>query len=112
MATNSLTFPAEAVHIRTARLVAGAVAGQSDFDESEVSDIRLAVGEACALALGHADRVEVVFDTDATGLRVRVTATGISRTTEPDPLAIMLMESLADEFEDAAGGILLRWFPG
>ncbi len=112
MTSNSLTFPAEVAHIRTARLVAGAVASQGDFDESDVGDIRLAVGEACAVAITYATSVEVLLESESTGLTVRVAATGAARSTEPDPLAMMLMESLADEFEDSADGIRLRWYRG
>lgn len=112
MTSNSLTFPADAVHIRTARLVAGAVAGQCDFDESDVGDIRLAVGEACTVALADATSVEVLLESEPTGLTVRVAAIGGLRSTEPDPLAVMLMDSLADEFEDSADAIRLHWYRG
>jgi serine/threonine-protein kinase RsbW len=113
MSGTTLTFPAEVAHIRTARLVAGAVAGQCDFDDSEVADIRLAVGEACAVAVAAAASVEVAFEVEPTGFTVRVSpAGGRPSGREPDPLALMLMESLADQFEDSVEGIRLRWYLG
>ncbi|HUB41853.1 MAG TPA: ATP-binding protein [Streptosporangiaceae bacterium] len=54
MATVELTFTALPVHVRTARLVATAVARRSGVDESLLDEVRLAVGEACSRAVeGH-----------------------------------------------------------
>jgi anti-sigma regulatory factor (Ser/Thr protein kinase) len=54
MATVELSFTALPAHIRTARLVATAVARQSGVDESLLDEVRLAVGEACSRAVeGH-----------------------------------------------------------
>jgi anti-sigma regulatory factor (Ser/Thr protein kinase) len=39
--------------VRTVRLVAAAVARRSSSDEDFVEEVRLAVGEACALLVGH-----------------------------------------------------------
>ena len=39
--------------VRTVRLVAAAVARRSSQDEEFVEEVRLAVGEACALLVGH-----------------------------------------------------------
>jgi anti-sigma regulatory factor (Ser/Thr protein kinase) len=87
MATVELTFTALPAHVRTARLVATAVARRSGVDESLLDEVRLAVGEACSRAVeGHqlycpaepvrlsltdlADRFEVeVTDTCAPGAR-------------------------------------------
>jgi anti-sigma regulatory factor (Ser/Thr protein kinase) len=51
MATVEVTFPPLPAHIRTARLVATAVARRSGMDESLLDEIRLAVGEACSRAV-------------------------------------------------------------
>jgi hypothetical protein len=54
MATVELSFTPLAAHIRTARLVATAVARRSGVDESLLDEVRLAVGEACSRAVeGH-----------------------------------------------------------
>lgn len=54
MATVELSFTALPAHVRTARLVATAVARRSGVDESLLDVVRLAVGEACSRAVeGH-----------------------------------------------------------
>ncbi|HEX4830223.1 MAG TPA: ATP-binding protein [Trebonia sp.] len=81
MPTVEVTFTPLPAHVRTARLVATAVARRSGVDESLLDEVRLAVGEACSRAVeshrqhcpaepirvtlnGDADRFEVVV-TDA-----------------------------------------------
>lgn len=52
MATVELRFSASPEHVRTARLVAAAVARRAGVDESVLDELRLAVGEACSRAVG------------------------------------------------------------
>ena len=52
MATVELRFSALPEHVRTARLVAAAVARRSGVDEAVLDEVRLAVGEACTRAVG------------------------------------------------------------
>ncbi|MFI2607377.1 ATP-binding protein [Kitasatospora sp. NPDC018619] len=52
MATVELRFSALPEHVRTARLVAAAVARRAGVDESALDEVRLAVGEACSRAVG------------------------------------------------------------
>jgi|SRR3954471_9937727 anti-sigma regulatory factor (Ser/Thr protein kinase) len=52
MATVELRFSALPEHVRTARLVAAAVARRAGVDESILDEVRLAVGEACTRAVG------------------------------------------------------------
>ena len=42
--------------VRTVRLVAAAVARRVDLEEALIEEIRFAVGEACAVMIGAADR--------------------------------------------------------
>ncbi len=79
MATVELRFSALPAHVRTARLVAAAVARRSGVDETVLDEVRLAVGEACSRAV-HLHRrhcpdrpvlVTLVDDPDA--FRVAVT---------------------------------------
>jgi serine/threonine-protein kinase RsbW len=51
MATVEVTFTPLPAHIRTARLVAAAVARRSGVDEALLEEVRLAVGEACSRAV-------------------------------------------------------------
>jgi len=52
MATVEVSFTALPAHVRTARLVALAVARRAGVDEQQLDEVRLAVGEACSRAVG------------------------------------------------------------
>lgn len=66
-ATVTLRLPPTPVHVRTARLVAAAMARRSGVAEDLLDEVRLAVGEACARAVrlherhGLTDGVVVEF---------------------------------------------------
>jgi serine/threonine-protein kinase RsbW len=51
MATVEVSFTPLPAHVRTARLVATAVARRSGVDESLLDEVRIAVGEACSRAV-------------------------------------------------------------
>ncbi|HEX3963268.1 MAG TPA: ATP-binding protein [Trebonia sp.] len=51
MPTVEVAFTPLPAHVRTARLVATAVARRSGVDESVLDEVRLAVGEACSRAV-------------------------------------------------------------
>jgi anti-sigma regulatory factor (Ser/Thr protein kinase) len=128
MATVELTFTALPAHVRTARLVATAVARRSGVDESLLDEVRLAVGEACSRAVeGHqlycpgepvrlaltdlAGRFEVeVTDTCVPGVRPRGGPGTIGDPAGADPqtsaeadfpagLGIAVIEGLADDVQ-------------
>ena len=84
MATVEMTFTPLPAHVRTARLVATAVARRSGVAEALLDEVRLAVGEACSRAVevhqehcpgepvrvaltGAGDRFEVVVTNTAPG---------------------------------------------
>ncbi|MER5948925.1 ATP-binding protein [Streptomyces sp. NPDC001904] len=52
MATVELRFSPLPEHVRTARLVAAAMARRTGVDEAVLDEVRLAVGEACSRAVG------------------------------------------------------------
>jgi anti-sigma regulatory factor (Ser/Thr protein kinase) len=68
MATVELRFSALPEHVRTARLVAAAVARRAGVDEAVLDEVRLAVGEACTRAVG-------LHQSSGTSAPVRVTLT-------------------------------------
>jgi serine/threonine-protein kinase RsbW len=79
VATVELSFSALPAHVRTARLVAAAVARRSGVDEAVLDEVRLAVGEACSRAV-HLHRrhcpdvpVHVTLTDDIEAFRVAVT---------------------------------------
>jgi anti-sigma regulatory factor (Ser/Thr protein kinase) len=129
MATVELSFTPLPAHVRTARLVATAVARRSGVDESLLDVVRLAVGEACSRAVeGHQlhcpaepvrlaltdspDRFEVeVTDNCAPGagaLPGRADGSGL-----PAGLGIAVITGLADDVEisetSAGTSIRMSW---
>jgi anti-sigma regulatory factor (Ser/Thr protein kinase) len=82
MATVEVTFSPLAAHVRTARLVATAVARRSGVAESLLDEVRLAVGEACSRAVeahqAHcpAEPVKVALSDEAGRFEIEVINTG------------------------------------
>ncbi len=75
----TIAIARDAALVRTVRLVTAAVARRSDCKDAVVEEIRLAVGEACAVmigadgaAAGSSGQVEVVLSADK-GFHVTVT---------------------------------------
>jgi Histidine kinase-like ATPase domain len=74
-----LSFPARPVHVRTARQVAVTLARRADLSDDILDEVRLAVAEACGLALSVLrnsppdESVLVDFD-DSQGLTVEIRA--------------------------------------
>lgn len=108
--------------VRTVRLVAAAVARRADCKDSLVEEIRLAVGEACAVMIGFdeirggsEEQVRVVL---ASGPDFRVTVTG--RVDEDDsgfgdigldPWALLggLSDDLSVEERDGVTSLRMSW---
>ena len=59
--------------VRTVRLVAAAVARRTGRDEEFVEEVRLAVGEACALLVGEGCTADAPAD-DPVTVRIRIDA--------------------------------------
>lgn len=51
----SISFPAEPVHVSTARIFSAAVARHFSADASDIEDLKIALTEACGSAISHAD---------------------------------------------------------
>ena len=116
MATVEVTFTPLPVHVRTARLVATAVARRSGVAESLLDEVRLAVGEACSRAVeahqrhcpGEPIRVSLTDD----GEQFQVVVTDAVQGSDHDlPAGVSLPAgtggdgaALGDDFEVAAGG--------
>ncbi|ARQ69960.1 ATP-binding protein [Streptomyces marincola] len=131
MATVELRFSASPEHVRTARLVAAAVARRAGVDESVLDELRLAVGEACSRAVGlHAIHglttpvrvaltegeksfsIEVGDDAPSAVPAPRDRTAG-EAAEETDELGLAVISGLVDDVEvmsDAAGGkIRMSW---
>jgi anti-sigma regulatory factor (Ser/Thr protein kinase) len=85
----SVSIARDPALVRTVRLVAAAVARRVSQDEEFVEEVRLAVGEACALLVGHeADRLDQTGPVEVSmrledRLRVRVVADGAVAVSDP-----------------------------
>ncbi|TXS66526.1 ATP-binding protein [Streptomyces sp. me109] len=132
MATVELRFSALPEHVRTARLVAAAVARRAGVDEAVLDEVRLAVGEACSRAVGlHQSsgisapvRVTLIEEEKQFSIEVgdeaprsapSETVPGASRgdadtDAEEDEMGLAVISGLVDDVEVSAGehGGLIR----
>lgn len=101
-ASVELTVPAEARHLRLARLTAASIAGDLGFDLDAIEDLRVAIDELCAAAIegaqGH-DRLQLRYDVVGTGIVIegRVPSSDPSDP-ELHPVARELLSIVADEY--------------
>ncbi len=130
-----LSFAALPEHVRTARLVAVAVARRVGLDDDRLDEVRLAVGEACGRAVRllqasaagaglHSDpgngTVRVLID-DRDGLLVRVEgpevgvdedeppAHGAHASTTPDDMALAVVHGLVPTVTTERDAMTLQW---
>jgi len=94
MATVEMSFTPLPVHVRTARLVATAVARRSGVQEALLDEVRLAVGEACSRAV-EAHRAHCPAEP------VRIELTGTDGRFE---VVVIDAADRDDECEDGAAG--------
>ncbi|MFB7127708.1 ATP-binding protein [Kitasatospora xanthocidica] len=131
MATVELRFSALPEHVRTARLVAAAVARRAGVDESVLDEVRLAVGEACSRAvglhqrggIGGAVRVALtdqekrfLIEVEDEAGPAAVPASGDAEGGEPDEdtLGLAVITGLVEDLEvtnGAAGGLIRMSWP-
>lgn len=79
-------IPADVVYVSTLRLTAASLAARCDLTIDDIEDLRLAVDEACALLLPHADpgsTLDARFDLTTGRLGV-MASVQTSETAEPD----------------------------
>ncbi len=110
MQVAALVIPPGASYVRTARLLAAAVARQVGCDEDTVDDIRLAVSEACLLHLGHDAAIEVGFEADDDLLTVDVGPNAVPSAAEPDSqLAMTVLRAVTPRLELTENGLVMTW---
>jgi serine/threonine-protein kinase RsbW len=89
MATVEVTFTPLPAHVRTARLVATAVARRSGVPETLLDEVRLAVGEACSSAVeAHrvhcpAEPVRIALSGTDSRFEIEVINSGTAHRTDP-----------------------------
>ena len=114
MATVELRFSALPEHVRTARLVAAAVARRAGVDEAVLDELRLAVGEACIRAVGLHQSVgitapvKVALIEEEKQFSIEVGAG--DNDAEEDEMGLAVISGLVDDVEVSAGehGGLIR----
>ena len=77
-----LRLPAESAYVAVLRMTTAGLAARLDFTLDDIEDLRMAVGEACALVLEHADTggdLYANFDLSDGSIRVSVSADSKSR---------------------------------
>ncbi|HZI96757.1 MAG TPA: ATP-binding protein [Actinomycetales bacterium] len=113
MPTVALKFTALPEHVRTARLVAMAVARRVGLGEETLEEVRLAVGEACVRAVSRTGAAGVgepvgVQLTDDDGMFVVVVTdhAGEGAPSDVDQMSLTLVEGLAHDVQlgDGPGG--------
>ncbi len=103
-----LEVPARAEYVRLARmLVASIAASRPELDEERVDDLRLAVSEACALAVDSSrdDRLVVTCMEEPDGLVVEVRNGAMD---VGDGLAHELIRALVDDVDTGVDVLRLR----
>jgi anti-sigma regulatory factor (Ser/Thr protein kinase) len=101
--TVALSFQPAAEHVRTARLVAVAVARRAGLDEIRLDEIRLAVGEVCARAVRRCQQTAVLapvlveIDDVSPAFEIRVTDGAALSDDEDEQIALALVRGLADD---------------
>ena len=73
-----LRLPAESAYVAVLRMTTAGLAARLDFTLDDIEDLRMAVGEACALVLESAEssgELIATFDLSEGSMRVRVATT-------------------------------------
>jgi anti-sigma regulatory factor (Ser/Thr protein kinase) len=116
-ATVRLAFPPEPRLLGTVRLVVGIVARNAGMDEEAIEDLKVAVSETCAVAVGDLHRtgrldpieVDLVEASDRFGIEVRDRAPAAAPGAHADPegevddreLGLALVGALVDDLKTA-----------
>jgi serine/threonine-protein kinase RsbW len=122
METVEIEFTPLPAHVRTARLVASAVARQCGVDEAVLDEVRLAVGEACSRAVElHAQAapkvpVSLVF-ADAPGRFIVSVRDRLPEPPDQEPveteIRLAVLTGLVDDLEieklDGGSEITMSW---
>jgi len=102
-----LRIPADGAYVSVLRSTAAGLASRLDFDLNQIEDLRVAVGEACALALPEADEgsdLVARFHLSTSHLTVSVAVDGAeARQPDRDSFAWQVLDTLAAGATTEAG---------
>jgi serine/threonine-protein kinase RsbW len=107
-----LRLPAESAYVAVLRMTTAGLAARLDFTLDDIEDLRMAVGEACALVLENADAsgdMYAAFDLSDGSIRVSVSADALGDI-EPDvdSFGWQVLTALTSEVVTSRDGPL-RW---
>jgi serine/threonine-protein kinase RsbW len=107
-----LRLPAESAYVAVLRMTTAGLAARLDFTLDDIEDLRMAVGEACALVLENADEggdLYAAFDLSDGSIRVSVSADS-HNDSEPDVESFgwQVLTALTSEVLTSREG-RLRW---
>ncbi|HET8559900.1 MAG TPA: ATP-binding protein [Marmoricola sp.] len=98
-----LRLPADNVYVSVLRMTTAGLAARLDFTLDDIEDLRMAVGEACALVLEGADpegRLCVGFELDEGSMLVTVAADSTTpEAPDTDTFAWQVLSALATDLE-------------
>ena len=107
-----LRLPAESAYGAVLRMTTAGLAARLDFTLDDIEDLRMAVGEACALVLEHADPggdMRANFDLSDGSIRVAVAAdTSSDDDPDEDSFGWQVLTALTSEVVTSREG-RLRW---
>lgn len=103
--TVSLEIPAELGFVSLARVTAASLAADLDPAIDEVEDLRVAVNELVGILVeaAEAGTIGIHMWTDEAAIHVSGRCLGEWAPTEPDQLALRILEATVDEHEIGAG---------
>jgi len=102
-----LAIPAEARHLRLARLTAAGIAGDAGFTLEDIEDLRVAVDEVCAILIegaGDDAEVELRYRVGIDELVIEGACPNGAGEPELHPVARELLAMTADEYEVGRDG--------
>lgn len=103
-----LRLPADNVYVSVLRMTTAGLAARLDYTLDDIEDLRMAVGEACALVLEGAEpggRLDIGFELGEGSMRVTVSADSATQDApDTDTFAWQVLTALASELEGATEG--------
>lgn len=96
-----LRLPADTAHVAVLRLTTAGIAARLDFTLEDIEDLRMAVGEACAMVMEGADPAGSLYASYFLGagrLRIEVSVdTTVKATRDEDSFAWQVLKTLGTD---------------
>ncbi len=106
-----LRLPAESAYVAVLRMTTAGLAARLDFTLDDIEDLRMAVGEACALVLEHADPdgdMYATYDLSDGSIRVSVSADSGAGDPDQESFGWQVLSALTSDVVTSHRG-RLRW---